>query len=241
MDFFEDEKIQSVIKIIEIFLLLVIIGLLVFEKFFKKEEVVTNDNNEEVVVKEEPKEEISIVTEPKDLKVDIKGAIKNPGVYTLKEGSIINDLLEICGGVKSGATLKNINLSKKIEDEMVVYIYTTNELNKLNNNQQNQKECVVTNYDISPCEGSSVIKTANDQNVSSTGNNNNSQQSNGLININKASLEELMSLSGIGEAKAKAIIEFRNQNGEFKAIEDIMNVSGIGEAMFAKIKDSITV
>lgn len=61
------------------------------------------------------------------------------------------------------------------------------------------------------------------------------------VNINKASLEELMTLDGIGEAKAKAIIEYRNANGLFKTIEEIKNVPGITDKIFKNIKDKITI
>ena len=239
MDFFEDEKIQSVIKIIEIILLLVIIGLLIFNNFFKKEPVSNDETVNEIPTKTEEKKE-EVVSLPKEYKVDIKGAVKNPGVYTLKEGSIINDLLDAAGGIKSGGSLKNINLSKKVEDEMVVYIYTNNELNKLKNNTSQNSECVINTYEIGACEGSSVIKVDNSSSNSSN-TSDNSSTGNILININTASVDQLVTLSGIGESKAKAIIEYREKNGSFKTIEDIMNVSGIGESSFAKIKDYITV
>ena len=61
-----------------------------------------------------------------------------------------------------------------------------------------------------------------------------------LVSINSGSVEELSKLPGIGEAKAKKIIEYRDQNGLFKTIEDIKNVPGIGENIFAQIKDYIT-
>ena len=63
----------------------------------------------------------------------------------------------------------------------------------------------------------------------------------GKLNINTATVEQLMALSGIGESKAKSIVEDRAKNGLFSSIEDITRVSGIGEAMFNKIKDDITV
>lgn len=61
------------------------------------------------------------------------------------------------------------------------------------------------------------------------------------VNINTASREELMTLSGIGESKAAQIVSYRESNGRFQKIEDIMNISGIKEGVFSKIKDYITV
>lgn len=136
--------------------------------------------------------------------VDIKGCIKNPGVYKLVKGSRVKDVIELAGGLTSDSDTSNINLAKIIEDEMVINI------NSVNDNSGN-------NYGM------------NSTNLSD------------LININTASLEQLMTLSGIGESKAKSIISYREENGNFKAIEDITKVSGIGQALYEKIKDYITV
>ncbi len=65
------------------------------------------------------------------------------------------------------------------------------------------------------------------------------ESSNKKININSATLEELKTLNGVGDSKAKSIIEYREQNGSFKSIEDIKNVTGIGEKMFERIKEQI--
>jgi competence protein ComEA len=67
------------------------------------------------------------------------------------------------------------------------------------------------------------------------------QQGDSRININTADRNELMTLPGIGESKADAIIRYREENGKFSAIEEIMNISGIKEGAFGKIKDLITV
>ena len=65
--------------------------------------------------------------------------------------------------------------------------------------------------------------------------------SDGRININMASLEELMTLPGIGQSKASAIIDYRESNGKFGSVEDIMNIEGIKEGVFNKIKDKISI
>ena len=70
--------------------------------------------------------------------------------------------------------------------------------------------------------------------------NNDNKTGSGKININSADVAELTGLSGIGEAKAKAIIQYRNENGNFTNIEDIKKVSGIGDALFKKISNEIT-
>ena len=242
MDFFDDEKIQNIFKIIEIILLLGIIGMLVYIIFFKKDREIVKEKENTTVVAKENIEEVSLVKEAKDVRVDVKGAIKTPGVYTLKEGAIINDLILLAGGVKSGGTLKNINLSKKLEDEMVIYVYTINELNKLKVDPNENKECVCPTYDISSCEGSSVVKVnGNSTTSSNNGSNTTTETKPSIININTASIEELTTLTGIGEAKAKAIIEYRESNGGFKSIEEIKNISGIGDASFEKIKEHITI
>lgn len=67
------------------------------------------------------------------------------------------------------------------------------------------------------------------------------ESSDGKINLNTADAEELMTLNGVGESRAKAILEYRSRNGAFQKIEDIMQIPGIKEGIFSKIKDQITV
>lgn len=177
--------------------------------------------------------------------IDIKGSVKNPGVYEVEEDMIINDVVNLAGGFTKNAYTKNINLSKKIENEMVLMVYTTSEVKKKNKpvNEINT-ECSTTTYDINNCitNGSSSIKVGEvDTPVINDSSSENEKPQNSIVNINTASKEELQTLPGIGASKADNIINYRNSNGNFKTIEDIKNVNGIGDSVYEQIKDRITV
>ena len=180
----------------------------------------------------------------KEFSVEVKGAVNAPGVYKVFDNYIINDVIKMAGGFKSDAFTDNINLSHHLEDELVIYVYTKNEYKK--NNTVVSSTCNCPTYDISICtDNKSSIITSNSEDVNNNDNiSNNKEESskvNGKVNINTASKKELMTLSGIGEAKANDIINYRNNNGLFKSIEDIKKVNGIKDGTFNKIKDSITV
>ena len=145
--------------------------------------------------------------------VYICGQVANPGVYRIKPGSRICDLVDMAGGMLEDADRNFWNLAEELYDGEMLYFPTTEELKS----------------DLLPENGCPAADDAD------------TKASDGRININSASVEELTTLSGIGESKAKSIVDYRTRNGDFSAIEDITNVSGIGEAMFNKIKDDITV
>lgn len=147
-----------------------------------------------------------IVEEKPKVYVDIAGEVINPGVYVLEEGSRVNDLLILAGGVTNEANLDNVNLAYTLTDGVKITIP---------NKKDNEKNIVQ----------SSLFKTLKSE----------------IININQATIDELTTLSGIGESIAEDIINYRKQNGNFKKKEDIKNVSGIGESKYSKIKDKITV
>lgn len=157
--------------------------------------------------------------------VDIKGSVKKPGVYQVSADSIVWDIVNLSGGFTKNAYTKNINLSQKVKDEMVIYVFSKNEMSKMNNTVKTDTACTtnVINYD-------NCITTEKNATETSTS----------LVNINTASKEELMNVSGIGASKADSIIAYRIKT-PFSKIEDIMNVSGIGESLFDKIKKYITV
>lgn len=244
MDFFnliiEKKLVFLIISLILNGLLFSVIGFLLWNLYSYECEVSNTNNllsNNEVIVSDEK------------FYVDVKGEVKKPGVYEISNKSIINDVITLAGGFTKKAYTDNINLSKKVSNELVIYVYSETEFKKLNEEEKEViiEECICEEYDITDCtnNGSSEIITneetnTNDDNANNINNNEPIENDTKLININTASKDALMTLSGIGESKADAIIEYRNKT-KFNSIEDIKNVSGIGDSAFEKIKDFITV
>lgn len=166
--------------------------------------------------------------ETKTLVVHICGAVPAPGVYELPAGSRIIDAVEAGGGFLPEADEACCNLAEEIVDGCQIYIMTKTE--SCADGQTEKKAGIQTSPD-------SDMQTT-DRNVRS---NSATALENGLVNLNTADVAALMTLPGIGESRAKAIISYREQHGAFAQIEDIMKISGIKQAAFSKIKDKITV
>lgn len=166
--------------------------------------------------------------EAKTLVVHICGAVSAPGVYELPAGSRIIDAVEAGGGFLPEAEEACCNLAEEIVDGCQIYIMTKSE--SCADGQTEKKAGIQTSPD-------SDMQTT-DRNVRS---NSATALENGLVNLNTADVAALMTLPGIGESRAKAIISYREQHGAFAQIEDIMKISGIKQAAFSKIKDKITV
>ena len=163
--------------------------------------------------------------------VDIGGAVVTPGVYTVSSGTRLYEVIELAGGLISNADTDAINRAEFVEDGEKIIIparpqQAENGEGSDSETAEGGSEADTTDTGISP-EAPSASETA----ASSAG---------GLININYASKEELMTLPGIGEAKAQKIIDYRSST-RFRKKEDIKSVNGIGDAVYNSIKDSITV
>lgn len=153
-------------------------------------------------------------------KVYIWGEVKNPGVYEFVPDARIGDIVEMAGGLTKKAAPGCVNLAACVSDGEEIHVYDTSQWNNMEKGGQ----------------------TENGGTGSRTGAGTDSRDTGGTrVNLNTATKEELMTIPGIGEAKAEAILNFRTQQGNFSKIEDIMNISGIKEKMFQKIKDYITV
>lgn len=145
------------------------------------------------------------------LYIHVCGAVISPGVVEVPEGSRVSDALAAAGGLSEGADAEYVNLAAKVTDGQQLYFPTREEAESL------------TNENASLLQQDGLIVQ------------------NGKINLNTADVAALCTLPGIGEARARDIIAYRDTNGRFAAIEDIMKVSGIKESVFQKLKDKISV
>ena len=196
------------------------------EKFNEKEsdskkEESNNIKEEKVSDIESEKEEKETSLGEEKIVVEIKGEVKKPNVYELKNGSRIYELIEEAGGPTDEADLSNINRALYLSDGQCIVIKN---INDVESEEANLNESLNT-------------EVANSIPANSSGEKNESS----IININTASKETLMTLNGIGESKAQAIIDYRDEIGGFKSVDDITNVSGIGEKTLEKIKDKISI
>lgn len=148
--------------------------------------------------------------------VYVSGAVKHPGLYRYYGNKRVDDAITAVGGFCKNASTESINLAQFLQDGEQIVVMTKKQAKK-------QK---------SPKEAPAMVNDSKSRQDS---------QDASKVNINTASAEELMQLPGIGEAKAKMILEYRTQNGAFQKVEDIMKISGIKEGVYNKIKENITV
>ncbi len=177
----------------------------------------TKENDEyvyyenEILENEEVEDKIS---NENTVTIHVIGEVNYPGVVVLKEGARIVDAIEAAGGEKEEADLNRINLAYILNDGEKIYIPNKNDNNDIGE------------YLITDGENSALSINSEDTII---------------VNINTASVEELIKLPGIGEATANKIIGYRKENGKFKEPEELKNVPGIGDSKYKNIKDMIKV
>ncbi len=143
--------------------------------------------------------------------VHVCGQVKQPGVYSLKKGSRLYEAIDMAGGITENGVSDALNLAAVLEDGMRIMVPDEEQAGQWMENGN-----VTAGMSETP-------------------------EKSGKVNLNRASVEELMILSGIGQSRAEAIVRYREEIGSFQTIEDVMKVSGIKENAFNKIKDNITV
>lgn len=171
------------------------------------------------------------VSEPERCFVHVCGEVMRPGVYELLEGQRVYEAVELAGGFTEEAASAWLNLAETVFDGM-----------KLEVPSREQAAQLAAKYGIGiGTDGSSGLGSLDLTGIAENRTAGNGTASGGKININTATKEELMTLRGIGEARAEDIIRYRESHGSFRKIEDIMKISGIKDAAFEKIKENITV
>ena len=232
-NFFKNYKLYTSIFVI---ILLFIISYLIYIN--RSNEVMATDGKKDEII-EKVKESVKKIA-IKKIKVDVKGMVANPGVYELDENSRVIDAINMAGGLIEGADTNTINLSKTLKNENVIIVENKKEDKKTI--EYIYKECNCSDFNNACINESDIVNYQENKKSTNSKKSESSDESiiNGPVSINNATIEQLQTLDGIGESKAKAIIEYRNSN-RFNSIEDIKNVEGIGENLFASIKESITV
>ena len=231
MTFTYRHKKEIILVCLGLVLLLVIGFVFIYKNFTaddkEDENIVLNTKND---TKKDEEEEEEVYYQ-----VDIKGEVINPGIYTVKEGSRVIDVIRLAGYLTEVADTSVLNLSKKVKDEMVIIVYSYDEV--VNFTATKEKEEIEQEACLSQngIQNDACIKDSTDDTSSS------SVVISGKLSLNTATLDELMTLPGIGEAKAQAIIEYREEVGAFQNIEELKEVSGIGDAIFDQIKENITI
>lgn len=183
------------------------------DEFTQDEAVPEEEDLSFVLANEEEGENEKLVDKERieEVYVDVKGEVKNPGVYEISADERIQTVIKHAGGFTKEADETAINLAQKVQDEMVIYVPTKGE--------------------------GEVLPTIPSLEEAIVG----SETGDSLVRVNDATEEELTTLQGIGPAKAKAIITYREEHGPYEQVEDLLEVSGIGEKTLETIKEDIIV
>lgn len=209
----------GVVIITGIILYLIVTGFMNENSFELSSDFTVND----LTVKEN--ESVKEKTDVYEIYVDVKGYVKSPGMYKMSPDDRVIDAINMAGGLLLESDTSTINLSMKLKDEMVIFV------DKKSDDNEKQSENIRN-------DASTYVNS--NESIDNNNNNNSSNNKTLKISINKASVNELLKVNGIGEVKAQKIVEYRNKNGAFKSLEELKNVSGIGNATYEKIKDYLT-
>lgn len=211
-------KISDIFKENKVMLVIFILGIVYFLFQNQPKPVSILSESGEMIMDEDlltmsTTDSTEITTQEMIIYVDIKGEVRDPGVYQLSNGARVMDAIESAGGLTNEADEDQLNLALLLSDQMVIVVP--------NINQTLEEEFSMVNYFANETDEDSHNELK--------------------ININVADVAELTLLPGIGEKKAQAIIDYREEYGSYQTIEDLMNVSGIGQKTFDKLSSMISI
>lgn len=183
------------------------------------------------------------IPENKDMiKIYVVGCVNKPGIVEIEKGGMINDAVSMAGGLTEEADASNINMVYTLNENVMLHIQSKKE-------SEQRKEATGSNTTRTGSVGRSAVISAESgesalvigEGDDNTDQNELKESKPKLVNINTADAAELDTLPGVGEATARDIITFRENNGGFEEIEDIMKVPRIKQNRFESIRDFITV
>lgn len=153
-----------------------------------------------------------------EIAVYVCGAVVNPDVYYFRQGARVCDAIDAAGGFTKEADTQWLNQAQLLDDGQMLTVFTKEETAGMREGSLRADTQDISGHTVSGADAGT-----------------------GRVNLNTASKEQLMTLPGIGEAKAETIIRYREENGLFSCIEDVMQISGIKDSVFSKIREHITV
>lgn len=170
----------------------------------------------------------SKAAQAKTVRVQVSGAVLEPGVYDLPASCRVEEAIAAAGGLTENADSERVNLVRKVRDGMQIRV----PVKKAERTSRTQRKSAQAKSGLgeSASGKSGSVKAG-------SGRNNSMMQS---VRINSASAGELQQLPGIGPALAKRIVETRSR-GRFASVEDLLRVPGIGKAKLAKLRDYVEV
>lgn len=170
----------------------------------------------------------SKAAQAKTVRVQVSGAVLEPGIYNLPANCRVEEAIAAAGGLTENADSERVNLVRKVRDGMQIRV----PVQKAARTSRTQRENAQEKFGL----GESVLGKSSSAKVGS-GRNSSMMQS---VRINSASAGELQQLPGIGPALAQRIVETRNR-GCFTSADDLLRVPGIGKAKLAKLRAYVEV
>lgn len=211
---FKEKKLGILLAIVSLVLIICLTFIFKIKEVDKKVTLPSQMNLTENLstTAQNDREEEKTNPEMETIMVDIKGAVVKEGVYQLQRNSRVTDAIQIAGGLRDDADPNAINLAQKLSDEAILYVARKGENKSIIDSQGQQ---------------SSSIEQGG--------------QRDQKVNINKATIEDLRKIPGIGEKRAQEILDARDSKGGFKSIDDLLTISGIGQKTLEKIKNDIII
>lgn len=170
----------------------------------------------------------SKAAQAKTVRVQVSGAVLEPGVYDLPASCRVEEAIAAAGGLAENADSERVNLVRKVRDGMQIRVPVKKAARTSSTQRKNAQ--ATASYSASSTKKVGSTRAGAEKNNSAVQ----------IVRINSASVSELQQLPGIGPALAQRIVETRSR-GRFASVEDLLRVPGIGKAKLAKLRDYVEV